>query len=412
MDSKTNPNQRRAVSASLPKRPTVLQMLQTPRSVSPSPTTMEHIAHSNDNLRNQSHPRVTGAIMRSTSDSATASSSQARHNLPQLRPPAPVNPVERLPAWAHWYEPSLSAAQVEHVRSRMKPPEEYLSMDPFQRHKVMTHDLSAALRSMCQTFNQSVKFHGKHAGKLMQEFLRPRGEAMSGDKKAPGPTKEMMIGIVSSKDTANFTGIKNGDTDGLSTKRQLTFTLSHHPLRANDTLPDNIFLLKKTGGSDQSSSKRRKTSESSSRQNHLGHHVDMAGGPQDEAQTPWRDLSHPTTSLTTFGKPLEKPVSKISKMWNEQERRQKDLSGWSHSSTTRTAENKKPDLPKKIKTATVSESKSYGYEDAERGSEKEKLVVNIPANLDMATDVRAYSQWPGMHESRRLANHSLTTLSR
>lgn len=294
----------------------------------------------------------------------------------------------------------------------MKPPEEYLSMDPIQSDKTMTHDLSVALRSMCQTFNQSVKLPGKHAGKLMQEFLQPRGEAVLRNQKAPAPMEETVIDTVSSKEPANFTGIENGDTAGLSTKTQLTFTLSHHPLRANDTFPDNIFLLKKTGGSDQSSSKRRKTSESSSRQNHLGHHVDMARGPQDAAQIPRRDLSHPTTSLKTLGKPLEKPVSKISKMRNELERRQKDLSGWAHSSTTHTAENKKPDLPKKRNTATVSESKPYGYDDAERVSEKEKLVVNIPANLDMATDVRPYSQWPGMHKSRRLANRSLTTLSR
>lgn len=56
----------------------------------------------------------------------------------------------------------------------MRLPTEYLSMGPIQRKKAVADDLSAALRSMCQSFKQPIKFHWKYAGKLKQYFLRPR----------------------------------------------------------------------------------------------------------------------------------------------------------------------------------------------------------------------------------------------
>lgn len=415
MDSESIPNQRRAASASLPKRPTVLEMLQTARSVSHLQTTTEHIAHSNDSLRNRSHPRVPGAIMGPVSDFATASSSQARQKLSPFPsyPSGFVIPIESLPAWAHWYEPPLSAAQVDHVRDRMKPPEEYLSMDPSQSEKCVARDLSEAVRSMCQTFNQSVKLIGKHAGKLKQEFLRPRGETVTKDKNARVSVEEKTIDPVPSIENNKLTGIWSGNAAGLDIKTQAPFSLSLRPSRANGTYSDNTLLSNRAGDGDHVAHERRKTFGSSSRQIQFGHHGDIRGeGSLDAVHIPKRDSSRPSTDLQRSEESHKERASKKRKRYISPELLEKQLSARPPSFSRYTTGAEKHNLSSKIKPGSLFDATSDGHDDSERGERKEKLIVNIPADSDMATDTRAYTQWPGMYKSRSLVKHGLITLSR
>lgn len=124
-NAETIPSERAAVNASLPKCPTGVQMLQNARYMYHMQTTREHIADSDDRLRAQSHPGGPGARMGRVLGFTPASTSQARQNSLPLPSgsAAIVIPIQRLPFWAHWYEPPLSAAQVKYVRERFKLPE-------------------------------------------------------------------------------------------------------------------------------------------------------------------------------------------------------------------------------------------------------------------------------------------------
>lgn len=318
-NSETISNQRGAVSASLLNGPTAAQMLQPARSVSHLQPSTEPTAHSNGVLKNRSHQGVSGVRIERVSDFATASSSQARQKPTTLPsgPSALVIPIESLPAWAHWFEPPLSAAQVGHVRERMKTPKEYLSMDPSRRDKIMGDDLSAAFRSMCQTFNQSVKFRGTHAGELKDEFLRQRGDAVDRKNNAPGPMEERTIGTVSLKENKPLTRIESEDAAEFNVERPATVSMTHSPLQADSTCSDYSIVSKRKSYHWDHSHKRRKAIRHISRQIQPGHLGDVARGSEAVAHTLRREV------------------------------------------------------------------------------EKEELVVRIPADTDMATDIRAYSQWPG-----------------
>lgn len=365
----TNSKQRGAISTSS-ESPTGVRVLQTARSVSHLQPTMEPTAHSNDGLQNRSHQGVSDVRIGPISDHATASSSQARQE-PSTLPSGPsafVIPIESLPAWAHWFEPPLSAAQVGHVRERMKTPEEYLSMDPSQRDKVMGDHLSAALRSMCQTFNQSVKFLGTNAGELKDEFLRRRGEAVDRKKNALGPMEDRTIDTVSLKENEPLTRIESEDAAGINVERQATVSMTHSPLRADRTYSDYSIVSKRKSYHLDYSHKRRKAIRHISRQVQPGHLGDVARDSEAVAHTLWRD---------------------------NPERLQKDLSGRPHSSTARTAGTAKPAPTDRSKTAILPSLRPKAHNHAEKAVEKEKLGVKIPAETDMATNLRAYSQWPG-----------------
>lgn len=220
---------------------------------------------------------------------------------------------------------------------------------------------------MCQTFDRSCKFIGMFPEDLRPELLMAQGEAMGLNQDFSGPTKERTSDTVS---------------------------LTHNSLQPNDTYSDNSPVSNRTGLNDHFSHKSRKTSESSSRKIRLGHDGYIAESSHDVAAFPRQDLSYHKTSPQTIEEPLEKNFGKERAEPKKPERDKKDRSGLFHTSTTG---NKKPGLPNESNTAAVSEPNSDGCQDAEKHVETEKLVVNIPADTDMATDVRAYSQWPGMH---------------
>lgn len=251
----------------------------------------------------------------------------------------------------------------------MKTPEEYLSMNSIQSDKVMADDLSAALRSMCQTFNQSVKFHGIHAGELKHEFLRPRGEAVNRKSNALGPMEERMTDTVPINENQHLTSSKRGDTSGFNVEGQATVSMTNRPLRAESVCSANSILSKRTGESQVNSHERKKTSARTSRQILTSRRSGFLSHSKAVAYIPGRDKS---------------------------ERLRKGPSARPHSSMARTAGITKPALPNKRKIGRISESKSEGHNNAEKEVEKEKLVLKIPADAHMATDLRAYSQWPGM----------------
>lgn len=369
-NSETVSNQRGAVSAPLPKSPVAVQMLQTTRSVNHSQPSTEHIARNKDGHQNPSHRRVSDASMVPISNFATASSSQPR----QKASPSPSGPqafvilIESLPAWAHWYEPPLSAAQVEHVRKRMKTPEEYLSMGSIQSDIVVAHDLSMALRSMCQTFNRSVKLRGIHAEKLKYEFLRPRGQPVDRKNDDLRPMEERTTGTVSIKEQPHLPGVKSRDTAGFNLEGQATISMANRPLRADMTCSASSILSKRIGKSQLHSHKRKKATARSSRQIHLGHRGDFLKDSKAVAYMPGRSKSGHL---------------------------QKDPSGQPHSSKARNTSIAKFAITNKRETAVLPKSTPEGHKDAEKVVEKEKRVVKIPADCHMATDLRAYSQWPG-----------------
>lgn len=345
---------------------------------------MEHSAESDGKPQNRGHLAEPGADKRRIPDSATASSSQAGNKLSPL-PSGPLGlatSTESLPIWAQWSEPPLLATQVEHVRNRMRLPTEYLSMGPNQRNKAVADDLSAALRSMCKTFNQSIKFHWKYVGKLKQEFLRPRSDEVGRSKSTPGSE--------------------------LNAERQATVSVTSRLIRANSTYSADSSLSEKAGGSEDPSRKRRKLTETSSRQVHLGHHEDVVQSSPGVALIPRRDESHSTTNLQTTEE-LLKLMSKRKHRSNEKEGFQRYTS--LRSSISHTAGSEKPDLPNKSKSPSLPALMSDRHKDAERDVEK-KNTVKIPADTKMATDLRAYSQWPGTYGSRWLAKQGLTVMSR
>lgn len=185
-----------------------------------------------------------------------------------------------------------------------------------------------------------------------------------------------------------------GDTPGLSIDWGAILSDTHRPLQANDTYSDNSFAPRSRRDTYDFGHRRRKTSESSSRKIHLGHNGYVAEGSQDEAHIPRQDLSHPITSLHMVDELVNEFVGKEEANSRKAERDKKDISGLLHTSTT---DNKKRGLPSESKTVTISDPNSDGRGNTEERAQTEKLVVNIPADTDMATDVRAYSQWPGMH---------------
>lgn len=353
MISEAIPNLRGAVSASLPKQPTGLQMLQTAES-KPLLTTMEHVAESDDKPQNRGHLGEPGADKGPISDSATASSSQTGDNLSSLSlgPPGFADSAKSLPVWAEWYEPPLSATQVEHITKRMRLPTEYLTMNPIQRKKAVADDLSAALRSMSQTFNQSIKFHWKYVGKLKQEFVRPRSDGGSGSEGAPKPMEARTVDNVSSKKSERLTEVGSR-------------SYRYRPLRQKTPCSANSSLLERTKSNDHSSHKTRKI--------RLRRHEDIDRGSQGKAQVKRRDKS---------GQLRE------------------DLSGRQNSWMARSSDIATPSVHNKSKTAMGSEPKSKGHRDSKTRVEKKMLPINIPAHTDMATDLRAYSQWPGSYEPR------------
>lgn len=290
----------------------------------------------------------------------------------------------------------------------MKPPEEYLRMDASQRDKFVYKDLSAALRSMCQTFDQSVKLIGKHAGELKQEFLRPRGETVAKNKNAPVSVEEKTIDTVSSIENNKLTRILRDDAAGLNIKKQAPFSLSLRPSPTNDTYSGNIFLSNRTGDGD--AHERRKTSGSSSRQIQLGHHG--GEGALDAVHIPKRDSSRPPIDLQRSEEPRKEYASKKRKRKKGPDLLEKQLSGRPPSFSRHTTGVEKHELSSKNKPGSLFAANPDGHDDSERQVRKKKLIVNIPADTDMATDVRAYNQWPGMYECRSLVNHGLITLSR
>lgn len=385
MDPEAMPTNRADVSASLPKRPTKVQMLQTEETGPLQTTTTEHIAQNNDKPQDRGDLDVSSEKSRYFSDIATASSSQTRQRSSQLLL-GPKNLgilIERLPIWAHWCKPPLSAAQVEHMRKRMRLPEEYLSMGLTQRNKAVADDLSAALRSMCQTFKRSLEVHREHAGKLTQEFLRRGGDDVGGSKKAPGAE--------------------------LNVEKQATVSVIHRLIPANSAYAADSSLSENTGGSDHPSRKRRKITRPSSRQIHLDHQEDSIESSPGVAQIPRRDESHPTTSLQTTEE-LLKLMGKRKNRSNEKEGLQRYT--YLRSSTLPTGGSVKPGLPNKTKTENPPESMSDRHQDSQRDGEKKGPDVNIPAALKMATDLRPYSQWPGTYESDSVVKQGLTVMSR
>lgn len=292
----------------------------------------------------------------------------------------------------------------------MKPPEEYLSMGQSQGDKVMAHDLSAALKSMCETFktfNESYQFNGNHAGKLKQELLRSPDETVGRNEDTLGPLEERTIGTVPSKEIKYLTGIESEDTAGLDFDTQATVLMTCLPLRANNTYRDNSFLPRRSGKSNYSTHKSRKTSEPSSEQIRLDHHGDVAKGSPDVAHIP-----HPKANLHRTEEPQKTHVGKTSKKSNELERLQNDIPGQPRSFMTHTTGIKTLAILNKSNNAIDSELKSDGDGDSERDVDKETLAVNIPADTEMATDVRAYSQWPGMYKTLSTVKHVLITLFR
>lgn len=370
------PTHRAAVSASLTKRPTEVQMLQTAKS-GPLQTTTGHIAQSNDKPRDRDYLEEPGADKGRISDTATASSSKTGNKLSPLSSgsTAHVNPSEILPVWAHWYKPPLSTTQVEHMTKRMRLPEEYLSMGPMQSRKAVSDDLSAAVTSMCQTFNQTFQIHWEKEVKLKKRFLRPRTTAVNRRKSLPGPVEARNADNLPSRGKKHLAGTECGDMTGLNVERQPAVFGSYRdrPLLPMTTYFDSSSLSKRTAKSDRPSHKRRKISRSSSRHVHLGPHGDVAGGSHGTAHIPQR---------------------------NKPEHLQKDLSGLSNSSMALGEGIIRPSFSSKGKTAIPPERESERHQDAEKEAESEKPVVNIPADTDMATDLRAYSQWPGSYEPR------------
>lgn len=353
MNSEAIPNLRGAVSASLSKQPTGLQMLQTAGS-KPLLTTTEHVADSDDKPQDRGHLGEPGSDKGRISDSATASSSQAGNKLSPLPlgPPGLATSTEGLPVWAQWYEPPLSAAQVDHVRKRMRLPTEYLSMGPFQRKKAVADDLSAAMRSMRQTFNQSIKFHWKYVRMLKQEFLRPQSDGEDRSKGAPKPMEARTIDTVSSKKSERL-----NEVGGRSYQLR--------PLRPKTTYCDNSPLLERTESSDHPSHGIRKI--------HLRRHGDLDRGSQGKAHPKRKDKARQL---------------------------REDLSGRQNSSMARSSGIANPSIYNTAKTAMKSEPDSKSHRVSEKRVEKEMVAMNIPADTDMATDLRAYSQWPGSYEPR------------
>lgn len=352
MNSEAFSSRRGAVSASFPKWATGVQMHQTAKS-GPLLATTEHIAESDDKGQNGGHLGAPGANSGHISDVATGASSQAGHKLSSL-PLGPLDlaiPTKSLPVWAQWFEPPLSATQVERMRKRMRQPAEYLSIGLIQRKKAVADDLSAALRSIRQTSNQSIKFHWKYLEKLKQEFLRPRSDEEGKIESALERMEARSIDNVSSKKSKRLTEL--GDQS------------CRYRLRPKTTYSANSSLLERTESSDHPSHEIRKI--------RLRRHGDVDRGSQGKAHV--------------------KRSDKPGQLWE-------DLSGRQDSSMARSSGIAPPFIYNKAKTAMNSDSESEGHINPERRIEKEMAVLNIPADTDMATDLRAYSQWPGSYEPR------------
>lgn len=384
MNSEAMPTRRAAVSASFPKRLATGQMLQ-PATSRPLQTTAEHIAQSNDKPRNRGHVGVPSVETGHFSDIATASSSQPGDKLSQL-PLGPLDladPPETLPVWAQWFVPPLSATQVECVRKRMRQPEAYLRMGSTQREKAVADDVSAALRLMCQTSNQSIRFRWKYQERLEKQFLRRESDDVFESKSTPGA--------------------------GFNVEKQATISGIHRPIRANSASPAESSPSENTGESDHASRKRRKITEPSSQQIHLGHHEDDIESSPGVAHIPRRDESHPTTSPQTTEE-LLKLMGKRKNRSNVKEGLQRYTS--LRSSTSHTGASVTPGLPNKTKIGNPPASMSDRHQDSKRDREKKGPDVNIPTSTKMATDLRPYSQWPGTYESHPSVNQGLTVMSK
>lgn len=388
--------------------------------------TTKHIAYSNGSGRNQSYPGFSGAITGLNSVITTDSSSRVRPKsapLP-LCPPSLVGSAGSLQALAKCYDPLLSASEVEYVRKRMRRSKDYLNMEPGSRDKSMSDDLSAALKSMCQAFDRSIKFTGQHAEKVKPGFSEPQDETMHRNKDVLGSAKEDASGIMSPEENRGFIDAGKKDTGGLHLRAQTAVSIRHRPLRARGSHSDNNFLSKRSKSFGDFKIKRGTRSAPG----FFGFHNILfarfrskAGESKDAPQFLQRSFSTPrpaqNASASREGDTHSLP-KKDSRSINEYPgpRYSQRLFQLRNKASNRQKANEplEHQASKKRKGVHRSGRLTSGrlHSSTDHTTSTEKLTVKIPADTDMATDLRAYRQWPGRYKFEFPTKPDLITLYR
>lgn len=437
MDPEPDPRRWTAGSPSLPKIHRGQNLSQTTTSGSHSLSTAKHVVHSSQRSRNRIHSDISSAGATPRSDVATSPSSKASQISVPLQSVSSilVNPAKSLSRRAISLDPPRSAAQGEHIRKRMKSWEDSLQTSRSKRVKGMT---PSSLRSVSVAFDRSINSTEEHAKTAEQAFSRSEREAMSLERDRCGSIKERRFGITASEKHKRLGDGSKGTVVSKLEKEPTAFESRRHP-RARVPHSDNSFLNTIKGG-DGFNKNRRIKSVPSSWKMHYDRLVHVGGGPGDVAYFPPAQkapaitdgsasvdalprtvatsqqheslvLSKQIQPVNRFRKPIPPRRRYQLRDTTTSTRRKRQYLGRLHSSVRQTTATKKQDPTSGGKTGGLGQGKRVGHTVSGKDVAK-KFTVQIPSDRDMATELRAYSQWPGRPTYRIDPRHTLTTVHR
>lgn len=437
MDPEPDPIRWTAGSPSIPKIHRAQNVSQTTTSGSHSLSTAKHVVHSSQRSRNRIHSGISCAGETPRSDVATSPSSKARQNsvpLPSI-PSILVNCANSLSKRAISLDPPPSAAQGEHIRKRMKSWANFPKTSRSTRVKGM---IPSSLRSASVASDRSINFTEEHAKTAEKAFSRPEREAMSLERDRCGSTKERRFGITTSEKHKMLGEGNKGTVVSKLEKEPTAFESRRHP-RARGPHSDNSFL-KTTKNGDDLNKNRRIESVPSSFTTHYDRLVHVGGGPGDVAYFPPAQkapaftgryasvdalprtvatsqqheslvLSKQIQSVNHFRNPIPPRRRYQLRDTTTSTRRKRQYLGRLRSYVRQATTNKKQGPTSGGRTGTLGQGKRVGHTGPEKDVAK-KFTVQIPSDRDMATELRAYSQWPGRHAYRVDPRHTLTTVHR
>lgn len=457
MGSELAPKRRKARSASFPDTLVGKKAAQAARSVTHLLTPAKQVTHNSNRIRSRSYPGFSNAKKVPILDPAADFNSKERQKSAPLpsRPPIRVNSIDRLPALAQLYDQPLSAARLEYNRKRMRQPREDLGLGPGQRDKAMTDELSVASKSMSRAFNRSIKFTGNLAETAKQEHPKQRGKTTPGDQRILGSAEDDVLRIASSAENGKSVGeeSKNMAACGLNLGKQAAASMSYRPTRARGNYSDNSFLSKRTKFGDSLKHKRRTKSAPSSLKSHHAYPGQATRRSKDATHLLQRRFSIPKAAqnesesanggrrarcITSLSRenlavgrlPTKRKRSSIhdyaaprfSQRLSHLQQRTKeharaDTSLEYHAGKKRKISNNlEPPITRRLRSsiryaAGTEEQELPGGGQAPdlpkaprasrarrvTGVARGKPTVKIPADTDMATDLRTYRQWPGRY---------------
>lgn len=410
---------------------------ETARSAPLSLTTTKQFVRSNQRSRNRIHSGISSASETPRSGVATPSSLQARQSSVPLQsvPSMLVNPAKSLSRRAISLDSPLSAAHGAHVRKWMKS---WGNSPRKSRSKRVKRMIPSSLRSLSVASDRSINSTEEHAKTAEQAFSRSEREAMSLERDRCGSSKERRFGITASEKNKRLGEGSKGTVVSKLETEPTAFESRRHPRARGPHSDNSFFKTTKNGGGFNKN--RRTKSVPSSWKTHYDRLVHVGGGPGDVAYFPPAQkapaftngyasvdalprtvstlqrheslvLSKQTQSVNRYREPTPPRRRYQLRDTTTSTRRKRQYLGRLRSSVRQTTANKKQGPTSGAKTGTLGQGKRVGHTGSGQDVAK-KFTVQIPSDRDMATKLRAYSQWPGRDAYRVDPRQTLTTVHR